>query len=167
MSPRRIGEFLSPSIWAAIAGLATCGGIAYAVMFVVAPSTMSSSHQVGGPAPVPPLESVRRFQDELTARLDRPATSAGRSARAAALADLRRRAPALQTRLAILDGAGLAPSERRPIEALGTILQADVWYLSSWQRLAANPGGIGEADDLELGRALKARVAAAIAACNC
>jgi hypothetical protein len=164
---RRIGEVFSPPVWAAIAGLLTCGAAASAVLFVLAPSTMSSNHQIGGPAPVPPMESVRLFQDELTAQLDPPATSAARSARIAALADLRRRAPGLQARLANLDRAGLPSTERRPIEALGTILQADVWYIDSWQRMAARPGGISRGDDLQLGRALKARVAAAIASCNC
>jgi hypothetical protein len=167
MSPRRIGEFLSPPIWAAIAGLVTCGAVACVVLFELAPSTTSSTHQITAPAPVPPMESVRVFQDQLTAQLDPPATAAARSARTAALADLRRRAPGLQTRVAGLDSADLPASQRRPLEALGTILQADVWYIDSWQRLAAQPGGISKADDLQLERALKARVAAAVAACNC
>jgi hypothetical protein len=167
MSLLRIRELFSLPVWAAIAGLAICGGAAYAVVFVLAPATMTSSHQIAVPAPVPPMESVRQFQNELTAQLDPPATAAGRSARVAALADLRRRAPALQARLASLDRPDLAPAERRPLEALGTILQADVWYISSWQRMAAQPGGISRANDLQLGRALKARVAAAVAACNC
>jgi hypothetical protein len=167
MSSRRIGQLLNPSIWAAVAGLVICGGAAYVVMFVLAPSAMTGNHQVDVPAPVPPMESVRVFQNQLTAQLDPPATSAAGAARAAALADLRRRAPALQVRLAAFDRAGLDSTNRRPIEALGTILAADVWYIDSWQRMAAQPGGISRANDAQLGRALKARVAAAIAACNC